>query len=128
MKASKGEEKIIQILKKGKLKFEREKRFSDLKQGKYRFDFFILNYRGRPCIIEFNGEQHYKQVKKFQPMRKDFLAQKERDRQKISYCLAHNIDLYIIPYWDIDKIEKVSDLFKDKYKAKTKWHCDLIKD
>ena len=38
---SKGEEKIISLLQKGRYKFEREKRFSDLKQGKYRFDFYV---------------------------------------------------------------------------------------
>ena len=36
------EEKIIAILKRGKIKFQREKTFSDLRKGKYRFDFFIL--------------------------------------------------------------------------------------
>ena len=62
---------------------------------------------------------------KFQKTRKDFLAQKERDRRKISYCLAHKIDLYIIPYWDINKIKSVKDLFRPMYKARSRWHCDL---
>ena len=35
------EEKIISLLKKSKLKFEREKTFTDLKNGRYRFDFYI---------------------------------------------------------------------------------------
>ena len=124
MKTSKGEEKIIEILKRNKIKFEREKSFSDLARGKYRFDFYLPNWRGRPCIIEFHGEQHYKQVKKFQPTRKDFLAQKERDRRKISYCLARRIDLYIVPYWELDRIETIGDLFKESFKTKSKWHCD----
>lgn len=118
------EEKVVKILKKEKIKFQREKTFSDLKKGKYRFDFFIPNFKGAPILIEVHGEQHYKQVKKFQPTRKDFLAQKERDRRKISYCLAHRIDLYIIPYWDIDKIDSVKDLLKPMYKARSRWHCD----
>ena len=119
------EEKIITILKKEKIKFQREKTFSNLKKGKYRFDFFIANYKGAPKLIEVHGEQHYKQIKKFQKTRKDFLAQKERDRRKISYCLAHKIDLYIIPYWDIEKIKSVKDLFNPIYKARSRWHCDL---
>lgn len=118
------EEKVIAILKKGKIKFEREKNFSDLKKGKYRFDFYLPNVNGAPAIIEVHGEQHYKQVKKFQKTRRDFLAQKERDRRKISYCLAHKIDLYIIPYWDINKLKTVKDLFKQEYKAKSRWHCN----
>ena len=118
------EEKVVKILKKEKIKFQREKTFSDLRKGKYRFDFFIPNFKGAPILIEVHGEQHYKQVKKFQPTRKDFLAQKERDRRKISYCLAHRIDLYIIPYWDINKIDSVKDLLKPMYKARSRWHCD----
>ena len=118
------EEKIVKILKKEKIKFVREKSFPDLKKGKYRFDFFIPDYNGAPVAIEANGRQHYEQVKKFQPTRKDFLAQKERDRRKISYCLAHRIALYIIPYWDIDKINCVEDLFNPMYRARSRWHCD----
>ncbi len=126
MKASKGEEKIIEILRKGKVKFEREKSFPDLGKGRYRFDFFLSNYRGAPCAIEFHGKQHFEQVKKFQPTRKDFLAQKERDRRKISYCLAHGIRIYVIPYWEIEKLEKVGDLFQEKFRARDRWFCDRI--
>lgn len=121
------EEKIIKVLRKEKIKFQREKTFSDLRKGKYRFDFYIPNYHGAPVLIEVNGEQHYKQVKKFQKNRRDFLAQKERDRKKISYCLAHRIDLYIIPYWDIDKIDSAKTLFDPAYKARSRWHCDFQK-
>lgn len=122
------EEKVIKILKKEKIRFQKEKTFSDLKKGKYRFDFFIPNYKGAPLLLEVNGEQHYKQVKKFQPTRKDFLAQKGRDRRKISYCLARGIALYIIPYWDIDKIQKAADIFQKKYLATSRWKNDLDKE
>lgn len=124
MKASQGEEKIINLLKKGKYKFEREKRFSDLKHGLYRFDFYVYGGRSTPCVLEFNGYQHYAQLKKFQPTARDFRAQQERDRRKISYCLSHNIPLYIIPYWELDSIRTAADLFKDKYRAKDKWKND----
>lgn len=117
------EEKVVKILKKGKVRFEREKSFKDLARGKYRYDFYLPNYKGRECIIEVHGEQHYKRVEKFQKSQREFRAQKERDRRKISYCLAHEIDLYIIPYWDIGSIESVEDLFKSTYKARSRWHC-----
>ena len=124
MKASKGEEKIIQILKKERLKFEREKRFSDLKRGSYRFDFYVEGAPSSPCVIEFNGEQHYRFVGKFYQSRKDFEAAKERDRRKISYCLAHQIPIYCIPYWELDEIHTAADLFKEKYRARDKWKND----
>lgn len=124
MNTSQGEEKIITLLLKGKYQFEREKRFGDLKHGLYRFDFFIRRGRPTPCIIEFNGMQHYAQVKKFQATARDFKAQQERDRRKISYCLAHKIPIYIIPYWELDNIHTAADLFKPKYLAKDRWKND----
>ena len=61
---SKGENKIIDLLNQAKLKYEREKTFSDLKHGRFRFDFLIHLYNS-DCIVEFNGEQHYEFVDKF---------------------------------------------------------------
>lgn len=124
MKASKGEEKIIELLKKSRYRFEREKRFGDLRRGLYRFDFYVLSGRPTPCVIEFNGAQHYVQLTHFQATAREFKAQQERDRRKISYCLAHNIPIYIIPYWEIDNIHTAADLFKEKYRAKDRWKND----
>ena len=124
MKASKGEEKIIGLLKKVQYKFEREKRFEDLKHGSYRFDFCIRRGQSNFCIVEYQGEGHYQPIGKFYHSRQDFLKAQERDRCKISYCLSHNIPLYIIPYWELDKITTARDLFKDKYRAKDCWKND----
>ena len=147
---SKGEERIISLLQKGKYKFEREKRFSDLKKGRYRFDFYVVSGRAIPCVIEYNGEGHYQPVRKFystradipcvieyngeghyQPVRKfystraEFVQAQERDRRKISYCLAHNIPLYIIPYWELNNIHTAADLFNPRFRATSKWKNDL---
>jgi hypothetical protein len=62
---SKGENKIIDLLNASRIHFEREKTFSDLRHGKFRYDFYIKNLYGADCIIEFNGEQHYEYVGKF---------------------------------------------------------------
>lgn len=121
---SKGEQKIIDILNKEKIKYEREKSFSDEKRiSNYRFDFYIPD---RNCCIEFQGKQHMVYSPFFHKNRSEFTKAKERDRQKISYCLAHNIKLYCIPYWDIDTIKKLDDLFRDKYLALTKYHNDEV--
>ena len=50
---SKYEEHIIKILKKNKISFQREKTFSDLGKGLFRFDFYIPSMR---AIIEMDGE------------------------------------------------------------------------
>ena len=122
---SKGEEKIISLLQKGRYKFEREKRFSDLRKGRYRFDFYVVGGRAFPCAIEFNGEQHYRFVSKFYRSRADFKAAQERDRRKISYCLAHNIPLYIIPYWELDNLHTAADLFNPRFRATSRWKNDI---
>ena len=121
---SKGEEKIVNLLQKGRYKFEREKRFKDLKRGLYRFDFYVVGGRAIPCAIEYQGEQHYQYVDKFYSSRAEFEAAKERDRRKISYCLAHQIPLYIIPYWELDSIHTAADLFNPRFRATSRWKND----
>jgi hypothetical protein len=44
-----------------------------------------------------------------------------RDMRKISYCLAHKIPLYIIPFWEIDNIKRAEDLFQPKYLARDRY-------
>lgn len=116
------EEKIIKILRKEKIHFEREKSFSDLKKGKYRYDFYVLG--GRPCLIEIQGAQHYGFVKKFYKTQTDFKKAQERDRRKISYALAHNIPLYVIPYWEVDNLNSATDIFNEKFRARDRWKND----
>lgn len=106
-----------------KVKFVQEKVFTDLRNGKYRFDFYIAS---KKIAIEVNGMQHYKYSVFFHKNRSEFTKAKERDRRKISYCLAHDIKLYCIPYWDIDNIKKLDDIFNDEYLARTKFHNDEI--
>ena len=123
MKTSSLEEHIISVLKKEKIKFQREKTYPDLKQGWYRYDFFIpsLNF-----LIEIDGAQHYKFSKLFHKKRQDFLKAQERDRKKNSYALSHNIPLYRIPYFEIENINTFQDILQDKFLVKDKWHCDNV--
>lgn len=118
---SKYEEKIISVLKKANIKFVREKTFEDLHKGKYRYDFYIPQSK---ILIEVDGQYH------FQPIqgRATLLKQKEHDRQKNSYALAHGLKLYRIPYWDIDDnlIQTSFDIFKKQYLVTSKWHNDNL--
>lgn len=118
---SKGENKIIDLLNSARIRFEREKTFSDLRHGKFRYDFYIKNLYGADCIIEFNGEQHYYFVGKFYKNQTEWRQAQGRDMRKISYCLAHGIQLYIIPFWEIDNIKCASDLFQPKYLARDRY-------
>ena len=121
---SKYENKVIQILQKEKIWFYREKTFKDLKRGLFRFDFYLPNLNGAPAIIEVDGEQH------FQPIygRQALLKGQEHDRQKNSYCLAHNIPLYRIPYWEIYNLKSTIDIFTDAHLVKDRWHNDNLRE
>lgn len=118
---SKYEQILERILYKNKIYFIKEKNFVDLKKGNYRFDFYIPKMNS---VIEVNGEQHYQQVKHFQKTRQDFLKAQERDRRKISWCLANKIKIYCIPYWEIKNIDSIEKIFQDKFLAKSKWKND----
>ena len=123
MKASKGEEQIIHILRAAGIKFVREKTFEDLKGGRFRFDFYLPSLN---LCLEVDGPQHFKQVKYFQRNRADFLKQQEHDRQKNSYCLAHKISLIRIPYWELENIKVFSDIFHSKFRVISRWHNDYL--
>ena len=45
----------MEILKSAKIKFLKEKTFKDLKNGLYRFDFYLPFYLGG-AIVEVDGE------------------------------------------------------------------------
>lgn len=121
---SKGEDKIVDLLNQAGIYFIREKTFSDLKGGKFRYDFYLPYVEGGPLIIEFNGEQHYHYVTRFYKNRQQWMKQLEHDRRKISYCLANGIKIQEIPFWELNNIQKAADLFKDEYTAKTRWKND----
>lgn len=120
---SKGENKIVDMLNAAGLRYEREKTFKDLKHGIFRFDFCVYVDGGR-AIIEYNGEQHYHFVKKFYKTPNEWRKMQENDRRKISYCLANNIPIYIIPYWEFDKLRTAKDLFDERFLATSRWKND----
>lgn len=59
---SKGEEKLINLFRRGGIKFEREVSFEDLHgKGKtlLRFDFALYQRGKLVCLVEFDGKQHF---------------------------------------------------------------------
>ena len=120
---SKGEEKIASILTGLGIRYEREKIFSDLRNGKLRFDFYIPSLK---ACLEVDGEQHFRQVKQFHPTRKDFLHAKQNDYYKNSYALSHNLVLYRIPFWKLNNIQTATDIFSPSNRVLSKWHNDII--
>ena len=123
---SKGEDYLVAIFRKEKIVYEREKTFSDL-LGKHgtplRFDFYLPKFG---INIEYDGEGHFQQVSKFGG-RSGYMAAAERDRRKNSYCLAHHVPLYRIPYWELHNIHSLSDILTPKFLVTSKFHNDYLK-
>ena len=106
---SKGEQIIKELLTLLKINFKQQCIFDDLKSNKgynLKFDFGILNkQKSLVCLIEFQGEQHYKIIPGWIDEDK-FLVQQENDKLKRKYCQLHHIPLIEIPYWDLKKIDE----------------------
>ena len=98
---SKGERSVTNILEKHKISYERQKKFDDCRNvfnkkvcRKLPFDFYIplLN-----CLIEYDGEQHFRPVSKFGG-EEGFKKLRQRDELKNQYCEEKGIKLIRIPY------------------------------
>lgn len=116
------EKKIREILMKESIGFVQEKQYKDCYNGYYRYDFWVPE---RNALIEVNGQQHYVYTKFLHKKKTDFTKAQERDRRKISYALANNISLYVIPFWEIDRIGNSGDIFRKEYLATSKFHNDI---
>lgn len=123
---SKPEDAIALILKRARIPFEREKTFTDLRNNKYRFDFYIPNYKGKEILLEYDGEEHFYFIKFFHKTQQKFKGAKERDRIKNSFSLSHRIPLYRIPFFEFNNIKTVDDLLNKKFLVQTKFHNDYI--
>ena len=87
---SKDEQKIYDLLTKHNIPFIYNKTFQDCIDKTYLpFDFYVNN----SYIIEFDGEQHFKNIKFF-----DFDICHKHDLYKNQYCFSRNIPLIRIPY------------------------------
>ena len=103
---SKGENIISNYLKNENISFIRQYKFSDCKNVlQLPFDFYIpiLN-----LCIEFNGIQHYEEVKGWGGIKK-LKRQIVNDNIKQKYCHNNSIKLLVIKYNE-DVVEKLKTL------------------
>jgi very-short-patch-repair endonuclease len=101
---SKGEKKIASFLKKNKINFDRQKKFTNCKNiYELPFDFYIPSKR---ICIEFDGKQHFEPLTFFGGL-KAFEKLKINDNIKNNFCEDNYINLIRIKYTEIDKIEEI---------------------
>lgn len=129
-KSSKGERRIEEILNQNRISFKKEVSFTDLYGSKgnnlLRFDFAIFKNSQLVCLLEYDGEQHFKFIKYFHKNIFNFKKAKEWDRRKNAYCLRKKIPLIRIPYWDFDKLSLSSLFLTKEYYVKNKFHNDYL--
>ena len=101
---STGEQLVQSWLEQHNIAFEKEKRFSNCKaQRPLPFDFYLPQYN---ICIEYDGVQHYEEVKQF-ARRMSLEDRQKRDEIKTQYCNDNGINLIRIPYWEKDNIESI---------------------
>lgn len=107
-KRSRGEMKIARWLKEKNIDFIEEQIFSWSSNSKFRYDFYLPKIN---LIIEYMGEQHYKEVSFFH----DTLAERQQhDKIKEQEAHEHGIKYLIIPYTEFKNIEQIlQDWFND---------------
>jgi hypothetical protein len=127
---SKGEDKILKIFNKYKIRYDREITFPNLfgkKQTPLRFDFGIYSSDRRlVALIEFDGEQHFQYSSHFNKSKSDFLYRCGCDRKKNEWALKNNVLLYRVPFWELDSINTFSDLLQNKFKVTSIYHNDRL--
>lgn len=74
---------------------------------------FVVFFKNRPYIIEYNGEQHYRYIPYFHKSKEDFILQKKRDELLRKRCLYRGFPLIEIPYTikTKDEITKILDSY-----------------
>jgi len=106
-KVSKGETLINEILTELKINFIQHYVINDIKSidnGRLEYDFYF-EHDGLKIMIEYDGEQHFKPVKKWGGTKR-FEQQQRIDLFKNEYCKNNHIKLIRIPYTDLNKINK----------------------
>lgn len=112
---SHGELKIETLLKENNLSYKKEYAVN-INDKIYRFDFAILKEKSLYYLIEFDGEQHFKENNNFLWHNEDNLADiQKRDAIKNQWCKDNNIPLIRIPYTHYKKMT-ITDLLLENNK------------
>jgi len=94
-KMSKGEKAVFRFLSENNVKFIPQKKFRDCRDKRMLpFDFYLPKLN---ICIEFDGEQHFREVELFGG-KEEFENRERRDKIKTKYCKEKGIKLFRIKY------------------------------
>lgn len=113
-RASKGEKEVANVLEKLQVCYKREFRIKECKDKKsLPFDFAIFYNEKLCCLIEYQGEQHYR-IRKNSLFGKTLTDRIKKDNIKRTFCKENNINLIEIPY----TISNIEQFILDKLPTK----------
>lgn len=96
--SSSRENLIEKVLQENSVEYIKQYSFSDCKyKGKLYFDFALFRDGELFCLIEYDGEQHFRPVDHFGG-EDSFKNTRLRDTIKDNYCINNNIKLYRLMY------------------------------
>lgn len=104
---SRGERCVAEYLSRNNVNFEREYKFEDCRSLRsLPFDFAVITNNNVACLVEYDGEQHYRTIELFGG-EEGLLYRKHNDAIKTQYCADNGIPLIRIPYWEFDNIDEI---------------------
>ena len=104
LKNSKGVQTIELFLKQKKIKYERERRFPDLRDKRYLpLDFWLPKLK---IAIEFDGEQHSR-IGIFSATKEKLRSIQKRDRIKNKWAKKHRYTMIRISYIQLNNINEI---------------------
>lgn len=106
---SNGELRIKKYLDNNNFSYEREVSFEELKSKKgfyLRFDFLIYLNKEDYILLEYDGKQHFEDVKYYSSNLSEI---QYNDNLKNIFCEEFDIPLYRIKYTDLQYIENILD-------------------
>jgi very-short-patch-repair endonuclease/Zn finger protein HypA/HybF involved in hydrogenase expression len=117
-----GEREVRLFLEKKKLEYTAQMEIENirpdiLKLQYMRVDFYVKKYR---LIIEYNGEQHYKNCGWYKNSKRNLEMQQLRDEVLREYCQKFDFNLLEIKYSEFDNIGKLIDAKIKEIKANEK--------
>jgi very-short-patch-repair endonuclease len=117
-----GEREVRLFLEKKKLEYTAQMEIENirpdiLKLQYMRVDFYVKKYR---LIIEYNGEQHYKNCGWYKNSKRNLEMQQLRDEVLREYCQKFNFNLLEIKYSEFDNIGKLINAKIKEIKANEK--------
>lgn len=126
---SRGELKINNILfQTNDILYTTQEKFQDcvVNSNQMPFDFAIYDRNHKLlCLIEYDGDIHFQYRETGWNTKENFLQRVYNDQLKNKYCIEHHIQLYRIPYYDLNKINTFNDIIQKQYLVKNINHYNI---